>query len=193
MDWDRWPVRALDEIHGMFIQTLIDSIRFMEDHRARPTALHLGYGFSLFWRARHRRSSGLMVRDGDSIYGLPMIHDRLLDGRLADAHTYMSEVRIVSDGFGSERIMMTVLNDPTRLCYEVGFRSVAPGSGVSSRRVFSYAMIQNGQAAEAIAAPSTRMQEWTDRPRMHGLVAERQKERSQPRREMSELRIAWLT
>lgn len=204
-DWNAWPARALDEIQDMFVRSVIDSIRRLEEGDARATQLHLGAGASRFWVTRHRRSGEQAFRNSnvgeiDRLYGLRVVHDRILD-RTISTGDFRSEMRVVSDGGGSESIEMRAEDHPERLSYQVEFRTRL---GESRSRRFSYALIdrqlhEDGRpmttaelnrprplpSEERAAAAAAMVADQQNR------IAEARASKPVVRREMSELMIAW--
>ncbi len=216
-DWNAWPARALDEVQDMFVHSVVDSIRRLEEGDARAVQLHLGEGASRFWATRHRRSTEPEFRNSnvgeiDRLYGLRVVHDRILDRRGLLNGDFESEMRVVSEGGGSERIIMRAESHPERLHYQIEFRTRL---GESRSRRFSYAHInqqlrEDGRpiapnvAADSPARAATltdmQRQQLANRlatPRQQAPLGDNTSGESAPKRkpavkrEMSELMIAW--
>ncbi len=201
-DWNAWPARALDEVQDMFVHSVIDSIRRLGESNVRATQLHLGDGANRFWLARQRRSGEQAFRNSnvgeiDGLYGLRVLHDRSLDQRTNHPRDFESEMRVVSDGGGSDRIIMRAQSHPDALHYHIEFRTRL---GESRSRRFSYAHIDRQLHEDGRPMTTAEL----NRPRplpseeariAAGMAAHQSRvenaKKSIIKREMSELMIAW--
>jgi len=205
-DWSRWPARSLDEVQGMFIDSILGCVRRMEDRRITPIEIHLGAGSSNFWRTRHRRSrerefSHSNVGEVDRLFGMTVVHNSSLDRTLRTSGDFESEVRLVSEGYGSEAVRMVGQDHPDRLSYLVEFRG--PLSDRRSRS-FSYSTFEREAGfapgfAPGIVAPPSRPTRGSmdDIARVRGILNDRMNAPVQAKAiqkpKMSDLMIAWNT
>lgn len=205
-DWNRWPARALDEVRDMFLRSVMDVIHSVEARRQRPSSIHLGAGASRFWQARHDRLSRRDIEHGiaaeiDRIYGLSVFHDRLIDRTIQGVGQFDSEIRIVSDGFGSDAIRMRAMNEPERARFTVEFRA----ANFAQNRHFAYAMFEHQYGSQPSQAPEPTRANSDHESRirdLRGLLGGRITPPTTPTRPgpipvarpaMSDLMIAWNT
>lgn len=182
IDWNAFPQRGLDEVFGMVREAMIDGINDLGNRRLMVDRIAMGRHASEFWRARWRDQERFSMRGGRGVVdvadfmGAAVILDAFQD-RIVDIGepTTMSDIRLITAGNGSHRITFASHDQPYRfstMVEVVGF----DGRRHARRFDYNYILNLNVQVQEGPVTPAPA--------------------RAIPptsRREMSAVRIAWLT
>lgn len=202
-----WPSRALETVYQMVRHSLFDAMREMEDRRVQPSAILMSRDFREFWDAHHRMNNMYMPTaqfsaEIGAFYGVPIHTDRFLDQRAGQNGHTVADARVVAHGYGSVPVRLEVLDMPDRLAYGV---EVQAGLDRMMRRreQISYNVMRQDRPAvitpEQHEARLRRLNEMDRmvrevRPMQHSdVVISGYEAKRQPKKEMSDLLIAWNT
>lgn len=190
-----WPERALETIEEMIRTSLIECLQGFEHEGQRVTAILMSRPMTDAWRAiwdRRERyqlgpaSGGPAVRESAMFFGTPITTDRSLDprgGRQGD--DLVGNIRVVSDGHGSDPVEVEIRNRPDALRYDIQVRS----RHQTRRQSFTYAYVRE---ASRVAHENERREMPVQNVTTGEYQAQEAKRMPRPR-EMSDLMIAWLT